>query len=84
VSPYWVIPAVVLAVGIVAVGVAARRLAAEVAALRPAVVRVGDIRTSAAATADELRSTWTKGSSLAVIDRIRAARATIGWRRLGR
>jgi hypothetical protein len=84
VSPYWVIPAVVFALGITAVGIAARRLAAEIAALRPALARVDDIRTSAAAAARDLRSTWTKGSSLAVVDRFRAARATIAWRRLGR
>lgn len=83
-SPYWVIPASVFAIGIAAVGVAARRLADEVEQLRPALRDVRNLRTGAVAAADDLRSAFAKGSSLAVIDRFRAARATMGWRRLGR
>ena len=83
-SALWVIPVVVFALGIGAVGVAARRLADEVAALRPALADVGAIRTTAATAAAELRTTFAKGSSLAVVDRFRATLATLRWRRLGR
>ena len=83
-SALWVFPAVVFALGIAAAGIAARRLADEVARLRPALADVRDLRTTAAAAAAEVRSTVARGSSLEVIDRFRAARATLRWRRLGR
>ena len=84
-SPLWVLPVCVLAVGAVVVAVVARRLAAEVAALRPALVELRAIGDDALTLRREADATWRRGAAFAgVPDRFREARVDARLRRVGR
>ena len=84
-SPLWVLPVCVLAVGLVAVAVVARRLAVEVAALRPATAALRELGDDARAVRLEADAAWRRGASFAgVPDRFRTARTDIRLRRAAR
>ena len=84
-SPLWVLPVCVLAVGAVLVAVAARRLAAEVAALRPALVELRAIGDDALTLRREADAAWRRGAAFAAVpDRFREARVDARLRRVGR
>ena len=74
-SPLWVLPLCVLAIGAVLVAVAARRLAAEVAALRPEVAAVLRLRDEARTLLAGAEAARRRGAGLAdVPDRLRRSR----------
>jgi hypothetical protein len=85
VSPLWVLPVCVLAVGAALVAVTARRLAAEVAALRPALVELDAATTDARSLRLEADAAWRRGAAFAAVpDRFRGARADARLRRVSR
>ena len=84
-SPLWVLPVCVLAVGAVLVALAARRLAAEVAALRPALVELDAVRADARSLHREADAAWRRGATFVdVPDRLRGARTVARLRRVSR
>jgi hypothetical protein len=85
VSPLWVLPVCVLAIGAVVVAVVARRLAAELAAVRPALAEVRGVVDDARSLRREADAAWRRGAAFAgVPDRFRSARADARLRRVGR
>ena len=84
-SPLWVLPVCVLAVGSVVAAFVARRLVAEVVALRPATAELRAIGDEARALRAEADVARRRGASFALIpDRFRAARADSKLRRAAR
>ena len=85
VSPLWVLPVCVLAVGAVVVAVVARRLAAELAAVRPALAELGPVVDDARSLGDEADATWRHAAAYAALpDHLRSVRADARLRRVGR
>jgi hypothetical protein len=85
VSPLWVLPVCVLALGAVVVAVVARRLAAEIAAGRSALADLRAIGDDARSLGRDAEAAWRRGAAFAgVPDRFREARVDARLRRVGR